>query len=521
MANQPNFLFIITDQQRADHLGCYGNPIVKTPCIDGLAVNGLRFDRFYVASASCQPNRASILTGRMPSLHGVKNNGIPLPLDATTFVDVLRVHGYETALLGKGHFQNMTGNPPVQNFERKEGLDVPDEEVREARKGGWLGTQYELENEKAWPTPLMERWEHPYYGFKHFEVATSHGDEVAGDYLLWGRQKNSEFDQLRALAAAPKDPNFSAPQCRKTQIPEDLYASNFVAERTIAYLEKYVKEDAGRPFFIQMGFPDPHYPFTPPGKYWGMYDPADIPLPSSFEADGPPIAVGVKARTKAGKVNREAHQPFGVDKREAQEIIALTYGMITMIDDCVDQVLKTLERLNLAQNTIVVFMSDHGDHMGDYGIMLKSAIQNRGLIRTPFIWRDLDRRADTVGGLASAIDVGPTILRRAGIQPFNGMHGRDLLDPNAAPEGVVVEIDNPFGVGPTEKTRTFVTDRWRMTLHQGLPGGELIDLEADPDELHNLWDDPGHTQIRMELTEKFLRRIVTLQEASPLQTGLS
>ena len=521
MTDQPNFLFIITDQQRADHLACYGNPIVKTPRIDELASNGRRFDRFYVASPSCQSNRASILTGRMPSLHGVKNNGIPLSHDATTFADVLKAHGYATAILGKGHFQNMTGNPPFQKFEEEEGLEIPAFEVREARKGGLRGDLYDLENEKAWPTPLMERWNQPYYGFEHFEIATSHGDEVAGDYLLWGRQKHADFDQLRAPELAEKDPNYSGPQCRKTRIPEELYASSYVSERTIAYLENHAKDASDRPFFIQMGFPDPHYPFTPPGKYWGMYDPDDIPLPSSFEADGPPVAQRVKAATKAGKVNREAHQPFGVSKREAQEIIALTYGMITMVDDCVGRVLDTLERLDMAKNTVVIFTSDHGDYMGDYGIMLKQSIHSRGLIRVPFIWRDPDGEAETVSDLGSSIDIGATVLRRAGIQPFNGMHGRNLLDADAAPEGITIEIDNPFGVSPIKKTRTFVTDRWRMTVHHGVPGGELYDLETDPDELNNLWNDVDHRDIRMELTESFLRRIVELQEDSPLQTGLS
>ena len=114
IGERPNFLFIITDQQRADHLGCYGNRVVRTPAIDGLAAAGNRFERFYVANPSCQPNRASIMTGRMPSLHGVRHNGVPLAHEATTFVELLREAGYRTALLGKAHLQNFTGRPPVQ-----------------------------------------------------------------------------------------------------------------------------------------------------------------------------------------------------------------------------------------------------------------------------------------------------------------------------------------------------------------------------------------------------------------------
>jgi len=90
MARRPNFLVVITDQQRADHLGCYGAHVLRTPHIDRIAAHGVVFDRFYVASPVCMPNRATLMTGRMPSLHGVRHNGIPLSLDAVTFTDLLR-----------------------------------------------------------------------------------------------------------------------------------------------------------------------------------------------------------------------------------------------------------------------------------------------------------------------------------------------------------------------------------------------------------------------------------------------
>ncbi len=113
MDKKPNFLFFITDQHRADHLGCYGNPVVKTPNIDGLAARGTRFDRFYTATPICMPNRATLMTGRMPSLHGARHNGIPLSMNATTFVDIMRAAGYDTALVGKCHLQSISGGLPT------------------------------------------------------------------------------------------------------------------------------------------------------------------------------------------------------------------------------------------------------------------------------------------------------------------------------------------------------------------------------------------------------------------------
>ena len=100
---RPNFLFIITDQHRADHLGCYGHPVLKTPNIDQIADRGRLFEKFYVACAVCQPNRSTLMTGRMPSLHGVRSNGIPLDKKQNTFVDLMRVQGYKTGLIGKSH----------------------------------------------------------------------------------------------------------------------------------------------------------------------------------------------------------------------------------------------------------------------------------------------------------------------------------------------------------------------------------------------------------------------------------
>src|SRR5579862_2469935 len=133
--DRPNFLLIMTDQQRADHLGCSGHPILRTPNIDSIAEHGVSFDRFYVATPVCMPNRATLMTGRMPSVHGVRSNGMPLPLRSNTFVDALRAGGYATALVGKSHLQNFTGFGPILKREPpRAGDQVLGEEFAEALK---------------------------------------------------------------------------------------------------------------------------------------------------------------------------------------------------------------------------------------------------------------------------------------------------------------------------------------------------------------------------------------------------
>ncbi|MEO1142592.1 MAG: sulfatase-like hydrolase/transferase, partial [Pseudomonadota bacterium] len=132
MTKQPNFLFIITDQHRADHLGCYGNATVRTPHIDSLADAGTRFNRFYVANPICMPNRASIMTGRMCSVHGARHNGIPLSKDHTTFVELLKDAGYRTGLIGKSHLQSFTGLMATNRFEPSKDQHVPSPQLRDA-----------------------------------------------------------------------------------------------------------------------------------------------------------------------------------------------------------------------------------------------------------------------------------------------------------------------------------------------------------------------------------------------------
>src|SRR5712691_5490419 len=198
MADRPNVLFFITDQLRADHLGCYGNRTLRTPAIDSLAARGTAFDRFYVASPVCQSNRATLVTGRMPSLHGVRYNGISLSLHANTFVDLMRAAGWRTALIGKGHLQNMTGMPTVV-AERKPaaGYRATPAGFDEAEKEDRADPAYEQENGKEWDRNPSRRFRLPYYVFDHVELCSGHATQVHGTYTAWLRERRPDADTLR------------------------------------------------------------------------------------------------------------------------------------------------------------------------------------------------------------------------------------------------------------------------------------------------------------------------------------
>ena len=156
MTARPNFVMFITDQHRADFLGCSGHPVLRTPNIDGIARTGTRFDEFHVASPVCMPNRASIMTGRMPSLHGVRCNGIPLDLSSVTFVDLLRDAGYRTALIGKSHLQNFTDvPPPLERPAAREGFGQPPDALRDPLRRNLAEQRYSQETRGTGrvPTP--------------------------------------------------------------------------------------------------------------------------------------------------------------------------------------------------------------------------------------------------------------------------------------------------------------------------------------------------------------------------------
>ncbi len=221
-----------------------------------------------------------------------------------------------------------------------------------------------------------------------------------------------------------------------------------------------------------------------------MYDPAQMELPRSFgKCELPPIRA-MQDALPSGQDPRDSQNPFAVTEEEARGIIALTYGMISMIDDAIGRVLERLQILGLAEDTVVIFTSDHGDYMGDHGLMPKNTTHYQGLIRVPFIWNDPADPALGIAdsGLASPIDIAPTILARAGLQPYNGIQVLDLSTA-LAPESIIVEEDSQrqmIGFDRPQRVRTVVTERYRMSLREGEGCDELYDLENDPDELNNL-----------------------------------
>ncbi|MDE0112937.1 MAG: sulfatase-like hydrolase/transferase [Albidovulum sp.] len=515
---RPNFLVISTDQQRADHLGCYGR-VLETPNIDDLASRGIRFDRAYVASPVCMPNRASLVTGRMPSLHGLRHNGLNLSLDTATVADVLRMDGWSTALVGKAHFQHVTRNASPILARR---MDMPNSQIPEARFPA--GHRYDQEVAQIWRNDPHHDLEYPYYGFNTVDLTIEHGDLVEGHYSRWLAERHPEPDRLRGPDNALPGVERAAPQAWRTAIPEELYSTRFIEERTIERLNDFAL-DRETPFFLWASFNDPHHPFTPPGRYWNMYRPDEVDLPDSFvlndQADWPARLHKVP---RDGIASLSGTAAIAVSEPELRAAIALTYGMISMVDDAVGAIISELRRLDLEGETIVVFLSDHGDLMGEYGLLFKGPFHYQALIRIPLIWTDGRCPGPRChSGFASTIDVTASILHSAGVTPFNGMQGRPFVGDDGLPlecrDCVLIEDEVQTCLPGHElrgRVRTLLEDGWRLTIYDGVEPGYLYNLNEDPNEVANLWNVPSAQTVRSRMLERLVRELIAHSETSPL-----
>jgi arylsulfatase A-like enzyme len=535
VSKRPNFLFFITDQHRVDYLGCYGHPVLKTPHIDSIAARGTRFERFYVATPVCMPNRATLMTGRMPSVHGVRSNGSPLSLQSNTFVDALRAAGFATALVGKSHLQNFSDIPAmVTRPPPRAGDQVLDTTFAEPRKPSASDGPYDQEHPKRWEPGRDFAMQLPFYGFEHVDLCTAHGDHVGGHYYVWLKSRRPDVDALRDRKnQLPHD--YACPQAYRTPIPEELYPTSYIADKSCEWLDRYTAGNRDQPFFLMASFPDPHHPFTPPGRYWSMYRPQDMALPASFHHGNRPLARPVAwalAQRESGKAVLTEQGAFAVDEREAREAMALSCGMIAMIDDAIGRILAQLAARGLADDTIVIFTTDHGDFLGDHRLLLKGPAHYEGITHVPFIWAEPGPRpARTAAALGGTLDIAATILDRARIQPYNGMQGESLLPAisgqGLAGEGIgrdsmVIEDEQQraiLGHRVPPRMRTLVTPRWRLTISHGDDWGELYDLANDPHEMDNLFEDPVHRGVRGELMEKLAYRQMELADRSPLPIG--
>lgn len=468
--NRPNILLILTDQQRTDSLGCYGGTRVATPRIDALAREGVVFDRCYVNNPVCTPSRACLWTGKTVHGHGVHNLHDVLPDSEHLFPDRLRELGYRTALFGKLHVS--------------------------AR----VVDQNEL---------------HPHTGFDVYANALSpyNHDCRFHAYRDWLRERDPAF-----LARLQREGSAIG------NIPDALHFSTWVAEQAGAF----ILAKAGRgPFFCCASFVDPHDPFDdhPPGWTEGVRLGA---MEEVERAVTTPRPDGVRREEEAGVLGSLADYT----DEEVRRMRRSYYASVGFLDACVGRLLDGLAASGAADNTLVLFASDHGEMLGERRLLGKGAYFYEPCARVPLIMRRPGR--DDAGTRSSALvqlnDIAATVLAEAGWSPER--RGHDLPDSIPLQEGN--GRDCAFAVyrnscinrrkvfwDPPIDCSMIRQGRHKLTVyHAGVPSaeadGELYDVEADPGETCNLWSASAAAGTKAALLQ---RLTAWLREQERLGTG--
>jgi arylsulfatase A-like enzyme len=487
-------LLVTTDQQRFDTLGCNGGALARTPVVDALAAEGVRFTRAHPQSVVCMPSRSTILTGQHPSTHGVWMNGVPLPIDAPSVAEVLGQAGYRTALVGKAHFEPMLD--PFLRFEENA-----------------------LSRTGTEPPTGRHR------GFEHLELAT-HGAIGPLHYSQWLAREHPEAvadyypaldGSLQVNAAGGGDTG--APQVKVNPIDRGIYHTDWVADRTMAWLDTLAAEDD---WFCWMSFPDPHHPWDPPQSEVGRIDWREVPLPAGYPEDRARREAILDGKPRHWRLwydgtlvsNYEAPAdwvPATLTPDQVREVNARNAVECELIDEALGRVLDHIAGRGWGQDLDVVFTTDHGELQGDFGLLFKGPYHVDSLMRLPLVWRPAPSSSPSpsvVSRPVGLVDLAPTFCSIAGIDAPEWMEGASLpVDDGDADarrfERVLTEWDSEL-FGTDVHLRTIMRDHWVCSAY--LPGtshdgteGELYDLDDDPLQQTNRWDDPALRPLRDDL----------------------
>lgn len=513
-AARPNLLLITSDQQHWTAMGVR-NPKIRTPNLDRLAAMGTDFTRAYCPNPTCTPTRATLLTGQYPSTHGAYTLGTKLPDDAPTLGGYLSEAGYQNTLIGKAHFQPLAstdGCPGVECYPTLRDLDF------------WAA---------------FNDTHTPWYGFDRVELARNHVDEghVGQHYALWMEEKGlknwRDYFQPRndGVTDTPTDAALAPPVAdgpgygwrgdMAWKLPQEFHYTAWTGERTLAAIDE--AHAAGKPFFVWSSYHDPHPPYAVPEPWAGMYDPADMEVGSRVEGEMDDMPPPHRATTGDGadgdvfgplnvdgKGNHGYHPHVGVTVRELQEAQAIYYGMVSFMDHWIGQTLDRLETLGILDHTLVVFTSDHGHFLGQHGLLAKGPFHYEDVIRVPLTaaWPGHLPAGKSSDAIQSLVDIAPTFAAAAGLGVPRTMQG---LDQTAAWSGLAdpprdhAIVENHHQDSDAVHLRTLVTGRYKITVYRGRDWGELFDLQDDPGELKNRYDDPDYAGVRSELMQHLVQ----------------
>lgn len=477
---RPNILLLYTDEHHYQALGAAGNPDVTTPNLDRLAEGGVRFSRTYCQSPLCQPSRASFITGRYVHGHGQTWNRWNMDSAWPTLMKQLQRAGYTTAVTGKTHF---FWDPPSGSMDLRESEGF----IRD------FGFDYVMEEFDKY-THTLPNVITPYTRYL----------EEKGLLDIYRQETPSFIDgKIRLLESQDGIPS---------RLPQEADLTCFVADRAIDWLNGH---DGQKPFFLWVSFVGPHPPIKA-DPVWSKYyleRKVKVPIGPAERPPTPDNAWGRYLRFLLGPETPNPRMSPEVLGRKIREY----YGMISLIDQRIGDILAALGRRGWENDTWVLFTSDHGEMMGDHSLMYKYVFYKGSVLVPNIIHPPGGMAPRVVDGLAESIDVSATILDLAGAKPPAGCQGRSLL-PFLSGTGTPRQAVFSELAGFRNQGNSFAmvaTDRYRYTYDQQNDlACELFDLDEDPDEIKNLVDDPASADLRERLHQEYL--IPFLEDRSPL-----
>ncbi len=453
---RPNIIFIITDQQRYDTIRALGHDYVDTPNIDRLVREGVSFSGCHITAASCAPARASLFKGYYPHTTGILKNADTW---RRSWIELLNDSGYHCTNIGKMH---------SWPFETELGFDE----------------RYVVENK--------DRYLEGRYYFDEWDKA-----------LRFKGLVKQQREQYRKLP----DYNESL-GAFDWNLPEDTHPDTFVGDMAVWWLKSYPKTE---PLFLQIGFPGPHPPYDPVPRYSEPYMNRELPLLEVTQEElenQPPAFKELRQHNFEIDHDSVVHLPNPTpEQRHRQRAYYL--ANVTMIDEKVGEILDTLEEQGYLENSVVIFTSDHGDCLTDHGHSQKWTMYD-AITRVPLIVRAPERfgQGQKIEALCQQMDLGPTILELAGIEPPPTLEAISMLPALANEDGNWAGRDYVFAEQAADGILTgcsFMTmvrdDAWKLVHFLDQPHGQLFDLQADPNEVQNLWSDPAHAAKKQELLD--------------------
>ncbi|MDQ8195582.1 sulfatase-like hydrolase/transferase [Coraliomargarita sp. SDUM461004] len=472
---QPNILWICSDQQRFDTLGCYSNRFVQTPVLDALASDGVLFEHAYCQNPVCTPSRASFLTGRYPRTTRCRQNGQSIPAEERLVTKVLADAGYHCGLAGKLHISACH----------------------------WKHFQHE---------PRIDDGYHNFHWSHHPAP-----DWKANEYSQWLAEKGHSYHTPQR-----KD----CPHVNQG-MPAALHQTTWCADKTIEFIE--AQQHSSQPWLFSVNIFDPHHPFDPPEAYLQRYlDRLDeIPLPNYQESELTSKSPWLSIDHQGAYAGKSGFNYSTMTERDHRLVRAAYWAMCDLIDAQVGRMLEALKRTEQWENTIVIYMSDHGELLGDHGAYLKGPFFYEPSVHVPLImsWPAGAINGQNCISLVELVDLAPTLIEAAGLHPEPGMQGSSLLPllqqkaeaTSTWRDDIYCEYYNAMNghKAPPAHATMLRSERYKIVAWHSLDNGELYDLKEDPDELINLWSSPKHGSIKADMLNRLCRRMAWTVDPLP------